>query len=50
MYNPKQVIIGRILEATALLMSLVWSTGVPDKQRQWVTSVHTGMQGQQDQR
>jgi hypothetical protein len=36
MYNSKQIIIGRILQATAFLMSLVWSTGVPDKQRQGV--------------
>ena len=43
MYNPKQVIIGRILEATAFLMSLMWSTGVPDKQQQCVTSVHLDM-------
>jgi hypothetical protein len=42
MYNPKQVIIGRILEATAFLMSLMWSTGVPDKQQR-VTCIHTAM-------
>jgi hypothetical protein len=42
MYNPKQALIGRLLEMAALLMSLVWSTGGPDKQRQGVVTQNSG--------
>jgi hypothetical protein len=43
MYNPKQVIIARILETAAFLMSARMVNGGPDKQRQWVKNVHTDM-------